>query len=75
MNYNSKFVAMLTKKLDSPLLNEVKEYGYCHHEEEFCVDGVIITLGVYELDHTTYLIKYVGDECVIFRDITARPRN
>lgn len=75
MYYDPKFAAMLTEVINEPFLSEVEKYGYCHHEDEFRVNGVIVRLGVYELDNKTYIIKYVGDECVIFRDITVGPRN
>lgn len=73
---NPNYEAKPKTSLNGVTLAELHEYGYCHYEEKFAFESEAqITVGVYELDNKTYLIRYVNDECVIFIDITARPRN
>jgi hypothetical protein len=68
------FEEILNETLDAHTLTEVEKYGYAHFLEEFPTEtGQTIKVAVYELEHKTYLIRYVDAKCVIFRDITALP--
>lgn len=69
---SEKFEQVLEEALNAVTLSEVEEYGYCHIEESYINEvGQVIKIAVYELDSKTYLIRYVGKECVYFKDITA----
>lgn len=70
---NEEFAIALQEALESPILTEVERYGYCHYYDEFDNDGFKIKISIYELDGKTYIIKYVNDECTMFRDITPLP--
>lgn len=72
---NPNYEAKPKTSLNGVTLAELHEYGYCHYEDELHLEsGAKITVSVYELDNKTYLIKYVDDECVMLRDITATRR-
>lgn len=69
---NDKYAKVLDPNLNIEILTDVKNYGYCHLSESYLNDiEQAIKIEVYELDSRTYLIRYVDDECVEFRDITA----
>lgn len=57
--------------IDGVSLETVLEFGYCHWEEDY-EDNRRIRVSIYELDSKTYLIRRVDEECVVFRDITAK---
>lgn len=58
--------------MDSLILTDVEEYGYCHLQEIYTDEiGKEIEIAVYELESKTYLLRYVDKKCVLFRDITA----
>ena len=69
---NKNFEQVLEDALNATPLFDVEKFGYCHIEETYKNEvGQIIKIAVYELDSETYLIRYVNNECVLFRNITA----
>jgi hypothetical protein len=68
---NDKYSKVIDQIINIDTLTDVENYGYCHLSEVYTNDiGQEIKIEVYELDSRTYLIRYVDDECVEFRDIT-----
>lgn len=65
----------VTNQANQALISIIKEYGWLHYEEVFDNFGVQIKILIYEYESKTYLIRYYGDMCVMFRDITAKPRH
>lgn len=62
--------------LNDNTLSEVEEYGYVMFGEEYTNEiGQKIKITIYELEGKTYLIRYVDENCVQFRDITPLNHN
>ena len=62
-----------TKEYDEEFIYEVEENGYSlFNESYFGEDGHSIQVIIYEYESRTYLFKYVNEERVTFKDITAR---
>lgn len=71
---NEEFAIALQQAIDSTILTQVEEYGYCHYYDEFTRNyGFKITIAIYELEGKTYFVKYVDDVCTMFKDITPLP--
>lgn len=66
------FEKVLDEAINSTMVEDIKNYGYCHFSESYTNEaGQVVKIEVYELDCKTFLIRYLDEKCVLFRDITA----
>ena len=67
---NEKFEKILEEVSNSPILSEVEEYGYRHFDESYINDiGDEIKIIINELNGKIYLLRYVNEKCVMFKEL------